>query len=406
MSGEAREVEGFFRRRYGREALYVPSGRLALYLAFREWLQPGDPILLSPIDDDVVFFTVLAAGLTPVVGPVDPRTGNLDPASVPESVWDGLKAVLTTNLYGIPDRMELLAARCRRHCLVMVEDACQALDSSCGDRRIGQFGAVAAFSLSKHVGGAGGVLVFPDGERRRTLARCIQEEVRQARWSRVVRALARPLRTGLRAAAPRLGQALDGARRRLKPPALTREGHRMPYQVAEVLEAAKRGGGLDRFDRWVGVDDPEYRTATPRAALRETVGRLRAFEDDRRLRLEGAAKLGGLGLTPPGLALPSGGALFRVPLFVQDRERVRADFARLGLELDYIYDPPLDLYARPELGALTVPSPPEARLWSLNVLPVDPRLADRFIALRERVGVVAPAWPALGGDRPLQQAVP
>jgi DegT/DnrJ/EryC1/StrS aminotransferase family protein len=405
MSGPAREIEDFFSRRYGREALYVPSGRLALYLAFREWLRPGDPILLSPIDDDVVFFTVLAAGLTPVLGPVDPRTGNLDPARVPESVWSGLKAVLTTNLYGIPDRMELLAARCRRHSLVLVEDACQALDSSDGDRRIGQFGPVAAFSLSKHVGGAGGVLVFADGERRRALARRIQEEVRQARWSRAARAVARRLRHGLRAAAPRLGQALDGARLKLTAPALTREGHRMPYEAAEVLEAARRGGGLDRFDRWVGVDDPQYRTATPRAALRETLGRLRAFEEDRQLRLEGAARLMALGLTPPGLAVPPDRALFRVPLFVQDRERVREDFARLGLELDYIYDPPLDRYARAELGVLAVPSPPEARPWSRHVLPVDPRQAGRFIALLERVRAVPPAWPTLTGARPRVEAV-
>src|SRR5687767_5843946 len=72
-------IEEFFRRRYGREALYLPSGRLGLYVAFREWLSPGDRLLMSPVTDDVVFFTVLAAGLVPVLGPIDPRTGNLDP---------------------------------------------------------------------------------------------------------------------------------------------------------------------------------------------------------------------------------------------------------------------------------------------------------------------------------------
>src|SRR5207248_6047829 len=72
MTAEARAIEDFFRRRYGREALYLPSGRVALYLAFREWLRPGDRVLMSPINDDVVFFVVLAAGLVPVLGPVDP----------------------------------------------------------------------------------------------------------------------------------------------------------------------------------------------------------------------------------------------------------------------------------------------------------------------------------------------
>ena len=108
MIGPERRIEEFFQRRYGREALYVPSGRLALYIAFREWLKPGDRLLLSPVNDDVVFFTVLAAGLVPVVGPLDPLTGNLDPAAVDETTWGRLKGVMTTNLYGIPDRMELL----------------------------------------------------------------------------------------------------------------------------------------------------------------------------------------------------------------------------------------------------------------------------------------------------------
>jgi dTDP-4-amino-4,6-dideoxygalactose transaminase len=129
MTNPARGIESFFRRRYGREALYVPSGRLALYLAFREWLRPGDRILISPVNDDVVFFTVLAAGLVPVLGPLDPATGNLDASALDANGWSRLQAVMTTSLYGIPDRMDLLEERCRRHGLLLIEDACQALDS-------------------------------------------------------------------------------------------------------------------------------------------------------------------------------------------------------------------------------------------------------------------------------------
>src|SRR6266545_4485624 len=139
------------RTRYGREALYLPSGRAALYLAFREWLRPGDRLLMSPVTDDVVFFVVLAAGLVPVIGPIDPRTGNLAPTAIEDSAWPTLRAVLTTNLYGIPDRMDLLEERCRQHDLVLLEDAAHAIDSRCEERRIGQFGVAAAYSLHKHL---------------------------------------------------------------------------------------------------------------------------------------------------------------------------------------------------------------------------------------------------------------
>jgi hypothetical protein len=87
--------------------------------------------------------------------------------------------------------------------------------------------------------------------------------------------------------------------------------------------------------------------------------------------------------------LPSDTALLRVPLFVRRREAVIARLAERGLTTHYVYDPPLDLYA-PELVE-ALPSPPEARIWSRDVLPVNPLLADRFIALlRESPGLIDP----------------
>src|SRR3989442_11632288 len=179
MTGPARGIEEFFHRRYDREALYVPSGRLALYLAFREWLRPGDRILVSPINDDVVFFTVLAAGLVPVMGPLDSATGNLDPSKVDESTWSSLKAVMTTNLYGIPDSMDVLDEKCRRHGILLIEDACQALDSRFGHRHIRQFSPIAALSLTKHVQGGGGVLSFSERDMSIHLARRAESATRQ-----------------------------------------------------------------------------------------------------------------------------------------------------------------------------------------------------------------------------------
>lgn len=45
---------------------------------------------MSPLNCDVVFFTVLAAGLVPVPAPVDPCTGNIDPAVILGSLsWEG-----------------------------------------------------------------------------------------------------------------------------------------------------------------------------------------------------------------------------------------------------------------------------------------------------------------------------
>lgn len=379
MIRAAQKIEDFFRHRYGKEAMFLPSGRLGLYLVFREWLRPGQRLLMSPANDDVVFFTVLAAGLIPVVGPLDPRTGNLDPASVSEATWRSVSAVMTTNLYGIPDQMQQLAEICRRQDILLIEDACQALDSHFGGQRIGEFSSVAVFSLSKHIGGVGGVLAFSDAERRSSLLSRSQTETLHRSLPVILDDTVRPILRSLATTTGTLG-ALRRVKHRFFRPKRERPLHRMEYVLEQVLEASQAGFGLERFDRWVGIDNANYRTAPPIRAVASTLQQLENFDENRRTRIDGARRLLALGLTPPDLPVPEDSALFRVPLFVRDREEVLQRFAERHFSLDYIYDPPLDVYASQQL-AEKIPSPVEAERWSRDVLPVDPMHADRFLYL-------------------------
>jgi hypothetical protein len=400
MAGSTPEVdaiEEFFQRRYGREALYLPSGRLALYLAFRQWLAPGGRILMSPVTDDVVFFTVLAAGLRPVLGPLDPRTGNLDPSQIEDATWSSLSAVLTTNLYGIPDRMDVIEERCRRHGLVLLEDAAHALDSRFEDRRIGTFGTAAVFSLAKHLEIPGGVLAFPDTAHRESLLRRAEVELRPRpspsvaahRWLALAKAIA-----GRPRAPPALARVVGAIVSRDQ-----RGGtHRMPYTKEAVRQAQERGGGLDSFEAWVSVDHRAYRAPPLRPLLRASLHRLETFGENRRRRMEGTERLLGLGLTPRDIDVPRETAMLRVPLFVEGREELLAHLSRGGLTTEYIYDPPLDLYA-PGLSE-ALPSPPAARAWSRDVLPINPLEADRFLAIwREATEVFRPLGAPDGGVR-------
>src|SRR5437867_8802667 len=295
IDSTARDIEGFFRSRYGRDALYVPSGRAALYIAFREWLRPGDRLLMSPVNDDVVFFVVLAAGLVPVLGPVDPCSGNLDVAAVEDAAWSGVQAVLTTNLYGFPDRMDLLEERCHRHGLVLLEDAAHAIDSHCDGRRIGQFGAAAAYSLHKHLGVVGGVLTFAEAGRRQSLTR---RAAREFRFLPLPVAIAHRTRAPLRrsAVAARPGRWLMRLRHRLLPVPPQRSAYRMSYETTAVIEAQRNGGGLDWFDQWVRVDNDMYRTWPLRATRRAALQLLHRFEANRGKWLAGAQKLWASGL--------------------------------------------------------------------------------------------------------------
>lgn len=387
----SQKIEDFFRRRYRKEAMFLPSGRLGLYLALREWLQPGQRLLMSPVNDDVVFFTVLAAGLIPVIGPLDPRTGNLDLHWVGEDVWRSISAVITTNLYGIPDQMEQLAEICRRRDILLIEDACQALDSQCGGLLIGQFSSVAVFSLSKHIAGVGGVLAFSEAKRRTSLSSRALAEVLHRSVPNILQHAVRPVLRSLAEALGALG-TLRRVKQRFFPPERERPRHRMEYALEQVLEARQAGVGLGGFDQWVGIDNANYRTLPPDSAVASTLQQLEDFDQNRQRRIEGARRLLALGLTPPDIPIPKDSALFRVPLFVRDREEVLRRFADRHFSLDYIYDPPLDVYASPRL-AEKIPSPVGTECWTRDVLPVDPMYAHRFLDLLRGLPTLASGLP-------------
>ena len=62
-------------------------------------------------------------GIRPVMAPVSANSGTIDPAAVPDATWSSLCGVLTTNLYGLPDRVAELRARCDRLGIPLIEDA-------------------------------------------------------------------------------------------------------------------------------------------------------------------------------------------------------------------------------------------------------------------------------------------
>ena len=124
-----REIEATLEDRIGRECLFMPSGRFAIHLAFQLLLSPGNRILMSPLEDDTVFFGALAAGLRPVMAPVSTYDGNMRIDAIDDVTWSTISAVLTGNTYGLPDRVVELSATCGRFGIPLIEDAAHALET-------------------------------------------------------------------------------------------------------------------------------------------------------------------------------------------------------------------------------------------------------------------------------------
>ncbi|MER5884724.1 DegT/DnrJ/EryC1/StrS family aminotransferase [Streptomyces sp. NPDC001941] len=368
------------RGRLGRPCLYVPSARLGLYLALRHWCRPGGRVLMSPVNDDVILFVVLAAGLRPVQAPLDPRDGSLDAAAVPEETWQGLAAVVTTNLYGNPDPAPELRARCDALGIPLIEDAAHAIGSTLDGRPVGTFGEAAVFSLSKHTGArTGGFVAVADPAVRDELATLrdallhptgpLTEAAHLVRPGAEATVRALRLTGAARAALRLLGQR-------------EREGIRMPLRAGALKDAVAAAPSLDAFHSWVRVDLHDYRLRPGHARLRRTTRLLRAL--DARLAAHRAGTHDLLD-SPWGAPAPRGGdqPLFRVPLLVADRDAAIAALARRRVTTGYLYDPPLDDYAgEPFTAPCADPGP--ARWFARHALPADPLRAEAVLsALRE-----------------------
>ncbi|MEV5435286.1 DegT/DnrJ/EryC1/StrS family aminotransferase [Streptomyces sp. NPDC052682] len=389
---QPRRLEETMRGRLGRECVYVPSCRFGLYVALRHWCPPGGRVLMSPVNDDVIFFVVLAAGLRPVQAPLHPLDASLDIDAVPDEVWGSLSAVLTTNLYGNPDPAPRLRARCDALGIPLFEDAAHAIGSETGGRPVGAWGDAAVFSLSKHVGAkAGGMLALADPGLRaaveRTRAELLLPRRPTAELAYAVRPYAEAAVRGLR-----LRGAAWAAMRLL---GLTeREEIRMPLRPRELARAGRSAPGLDAYDPWVRVDMHDYRLTPGRPRLRRIGRKLERLDE-----VLAACRAGTELLLSTPWAKPTGAAqpLFRVPLFVADRDAAIAALARRGIVVGYLYDPPLDDYAGPDF---TDPSPaPEAARWfARHALPVDPLRAREAVEVLERCG--ARPVQAPGGREP------
>jgi dTDP-4-amino-4,6-dideoxygalactose transaminase len=383
------------RERLGRECVYVPSCRFGLYAALRHRCPPGGRVLMSPVNDDVIFFVVLAAGLRPVQAPLNWWDASIDIDAVPEETWGSLSAVLTTNLYGNPDPAPGLRARCDALGIPLFEDAAHAIGGEVGGRPVGAWGDASVFSLSKHVGAqTGGILAVADPGVRDVLAKSCDDLLTPRRTTAELAYAVRPYAEaavralGLRRAAWATLRLLGRA---------DREEIRMPLRPRELARAVAAAPDLTAHDPWVRVDMHDYRLRSGRFRLRRVSRRLDRLDEILAACRAGTELLQATrwaGPRPPGEARP----LFRVPLLVDDRDAASEALARRGIIVGYLYDPPLDDYAGAEFTDPS-PAPGAARWFARHALPVDPLRARAAIRALQEAGV-RPAEPPADRDRP------
>ena len=150
-----------------RHAVAVSSGTAALHLAVLALgLDPGDEVLVPAYTFPATANVVALAGLRPVLVDVDPRTMNVDPATVP--VGTRTRAILAVHLFGRPARLEELPE------LPIVEDAAGALGARRRGRACGSLGFAACLSFHPRkivTTGEGGAVTTDDDRVAETIRR-------------------------------------------------------------------------------------------------------------------------------------------------------------------------------------------------------------------------------------------
>ena len=151
-------------------AVAVSSGTAGLHLALLTLgIGEGDEVIVPSFAFIAVANAVLQVRATPVFAEIDAITLNLDPSAVEQAITPRTRALLVVHTFGVPADMDALETIARRHNLVIVEDACEAIGAEFGEpalaRRVGSFGdlAVLGFYPNKQLTtGEGGAVLARD----------------------------------------------------------------------------------------------------------------------------------------------------------------------------------------------------------------------------------------------------
>lgn len=137
--------------------------------------EPGDEVVFSPIADYGTVAGALFHDLVPVFADTEPGTGLVSAETLEPHIGGRTRAVVVVHLLGLPCDMPPLVQLAKKHGLVLVEDVCQAILSTCGGRLAGTFGDLACFSFdSEKTCGAdmGGATITDDEGIHRRLSNC------------------------------------------------------------------------------------------------------------------------------------------------------------------------------------------------------------------------------------------
>jgi dTDP-4-amino-4,6-dideoxygalactose transaminase/intein/homing endonuclease len=158
-------TEGRFARQFEKEsarffnmrhAILVNSGSSANLLALtcltspalgERQLQPGDEVITVAAGFPTTVNPIFQNGLIPVFVDVDIPTYNIDVTQLEPALSERTRAIMIAHTLGNPFNLAVVTEFAKQHNLWLIEDCCDAVGATYGNRMVGTFGDVATVSF-------------------------------------------------------------------------------------------------------------------------------------------------------------------------------------------------------------------------------------------------------------------
>lgn len=151
-----------------KKAVAFNSGTAALHTAMHvAGIREGDEVVTTPFTFIATANTILMNRAKPVFADINPDTFNIDPKSIEEKITGKTKAIVTVDIYGQACDYEKIRKIAKKHDLIIIEDACQAIGAKHHGRMAGSLGDIGCFSFyaTKNITCAEGGALATDNER-------------------------------------------------------------------------------------------------------------------------------------------------------------------------------------------------------------------------------------------------
>ncbi len=177
-------------------AIGVSSCTAALHLCLVDaGIQPGDEVIMSPITWASTGNTIINMGANVRFVDVDPRTLNMNPDLLEQTITERTKVIMPVHIAGHPCDMDAIRAVAEKHGLCIIEDAAHALGARYKNEPIGARGpACFSFYAIKNITTMeGGMIALQDADAAARLRVLASNGMAATAWDRYGRsAIAAP----------------------------------------------------------------------------------------------------------------------------------------------------------------------------------------------------------------------